>query len=224
MTPEITALYVIKSCFEHLKADFKANVRTDTILHKYFRDYYDFGKIKFLEIAENLVMAEEDSPRYLEFRLGYDTDRAKMPSIYITYSSDRRGSANTIGVGEGLMPMYDNRSDETKQKTFTRFFDSAITFTMLSDNAFEASAMSAIVEKCLISIWDRLHFFGFANPNISVTDVNYKNQQIPAGVFVKNIDLTFFRQVDVPTFEKFKIFDGDFATVAKYSTETQTNK
>jgi hypothetical protein len=139
-----------------------------------------------------------------------------MPSIYITYSSERRGSANTIGVGEGIMPMYENKGDGSFRKTFTRFFDTSITFTMLSDNAFEVSVMSTIVQKCLISIWDKMHFFGFANPNISVTDVNYKNQQIPAGVFAKNIDLSFFHQIDVPTFDKFEIFNGDFETYSKY--------
>ena len=196
--PELVLFNTVKSVLAFVRNDFHSHSNeADTWLYKMFNGHQVGSVYNFFEQAKAVFLYQEDSPRYLDVRLFFDTERAPMPTIHINLPSENEGE-NGIGVDEGFGDPIYNEVEKTFTKTYTRRYDADYNLIITSENPFEVIMIYHFLKAIFVAIFDHIQLSGLENPKTKGQDLQLYSEIIPQNVFMRGFGLSFSYDMIVP--------------------------
>jgi len=200
MIPDIHLHEIVKSCLKAIRADYAANsgVPSTTILWYLLNEtkQADTGKFQWYEEAvEIFINRNVDHPKYLDSRLFFDRERAKIPTIHVMMAGEDKG-ADGIGIDQGYIP--EQVIGTTQRPVLNRQFSMNANIIVTSNNSFETVIIYHVIKSMLISLYEHIQLFGFINPIISGRDIQLSQEVAPAGIYARSINFHASYELNVP--------------------------
>lgn len=196
--PELVLFNTVKSLLNFIRMDFHSVVdEKKTWLYKLFNGHH-VENYNFFQQAKQVFTQSIDSPRVLDVRLFFDSERAHMPTIHINLPSENEGE-NGIGIDEGFTDaLYDSDTNRF-QRTYTRRYDATYNLIITSDNPFEVVMIYHFLKLIMVATMDHIQLSGLENPKTGGQDLHLNSDLIPAGVYMRGLTLSFSYDISVPS-------------------------
>lgn len=205
LIPEVVIHNVISSAFAAVIDDWNLYTdKTRTILHEVFNkddngDVMKIGKFNYLEQAKSIFLKTNNNVRHIEITMGYNLERAALPTIHIILPSESKGE-NSIGMGEGYND-YD-MDDINNQYKETYNYTKQVTYNLLitSDNSSEVILIYHFLNYILVSLKNHIELSGLRNISFGGNDLNFQNELVPTTIFHRSLLFSFYYENRVTDF------------------------
>lgn len=159
----------------------------------------NIGKYQLFEQAQTVFLQPDDNPRKLDVRMGFDTQRADIPTLHITLPREQPAE-DGIGIDEGFGDTFYNDDDKEYTKTFTRRFSTNYSVMITSDNRNEVVLVYNVFRALLISAFDHMQLSGLENIKLSGGDLQINDRLAQNNIFMRSINVNFSYDLTVPDF------------------------
>lgn len=203
--PEITVFNAVNNCLKYLRDDFKRhNKEEDTFLYRNFNGIKtNDNSINFYDQAKKLLIVNEKRSRDLKIAMGYNLERAAMPTIHVIVPSEQAGGYDGIGVDHGYQPEDDSNYPKTSTISFSRSFKAQYNLLMTSDNIFEVLIMYHVVRALIISMIPMLDAKSqMKDIRLSGQDITLQQDLMPSNINHRILAISFSYDVDVQNIEE----------------------
>ena len=151
----------------------------------------ELGKFKFFDEAVNIIVdGGVEKKRKIEISVGYNMQRASVPTFHIVMPSESPKNAG-IGDNEGYTEGIDDKSNRTYFRTVTQ--DASVQYTIIitSDNVNEVLVLYNFLKACFLGMKAQLELRGFQNTKSGGTDLNLSDDLMPTNIFHRSFTLLF---------------------------------
>lgn len=221
--PETILYKVLRTVVDVVKEDFETITDKKKTLLWFFFGEDEFGErlefetFDFFDQSVSILTKKGDEVRALEITIGYNLNRAAMPTIHILLPSETPINSG-IGSNEGFQePIVDTQRNETIP-VLTQ--DSSVTYNLLitSDNMHEVLVLYHFLKGAFLSFKSQLELRGLQNATFGGQDIQFDEGLVPTHVFHRNFNLSFTYDFSVPD-----IFSRKFGTEFKIESIAQEN-
>lgn len=197
--PEITVFQALNALLEYIRSDFKNNPNEEkTFLYKNLKGEQIEG-IDLYQESKKLFLPTNKSQRAFKISMGYDLNRANLPTMHIIVPSDIDGGINGLGGDEGYIRSNDE-SRETKETIYSRGFGAQYNLLITSDNQYELLIIYHLFRALLVATTPQLDNdgkFGLRNLKLSGQDITLQQDLVPVHIFHRILAINFVYEVDV---------------------------
>lgn len=169
-----------------------ANLESESWLYRVFSGV-KYGSFDFYDEAINILISrDENSPKKLEVKIGWDFSHSSRPSLHIVAPSEVSGGENSIGMSEDTNQYYLN-DDDTNIDKVRRDYEGVYEIMINSDNEFEAELIYRFLQSLFQSAYATLQNSFAGTFSFSGKQVMFDPEIIPYNfirVFVININNT----------------------------------
>lgn len=205
--PEITIYNALESVIRYIRKDLSESTEDkNTILFKLLGEDIDgkpmsMNRWNFFKQAKKIFSDKQN----LSVNFGYNFDVAKIISLHIILPSEE-AAESAIGQDEG----YGDEIDENGQiqQYFTQNFRSNYQIMITSNNSSEVLTVYHILKSMLLMIFPHLEIMGLRLNKLSGSDVMFRDEMMPNGIFHKVINLSFNYELKVPQIMRKEIIRG----------------
>lgn len=202
LIPEIALYRMVKNILKFVKNDFANNTdKTKTMLYYLFNGMV-LNEYDFYQGAQLMLLKPLTDRRLVDVTVGYNMERAEMPTIHIILPSEQLNSA-PIGGNEGyhgyetLYNTIDNGNGtfteipQSMSPVFT--VDSFVTYNLLltSNNTLEVILLYNLLKYMCISLASTFELLGFQNCKFGGSDMLFDESLLPRQAFHRNFNITF---------------------------------
>jgi len=209
LIPQVRIFKILEYLLGYVKTDLEtkiiAKLESEAWLYRCFYDIEDFGSFNWYNQIKDLILADDEDARKLELRLGFDRDRATLPTIHIHTPSEAKGRINGLGVGFDEVDYYTNYNDAGEGDppsitySFSRSFLATYELITSAGNREETTAIYELLKAIMIA-GNNLFLGDFPSFEWSGRDIMLKPELIPTGIFVKSLMIQLDYLVSVPEF------------------------
>lgn len=202
LVPEIVLYNIVASLFSLVNKDYQDSVdKEDTILMRLLNKddncgQLQIGNFNYKEQAKNVFLKSASEARKLQITIGYNLERAHLPTIHIILPSESSDSKG-IGYGEGYIPYEVNEVEGTFYKKFTDVYRSSYSLMITSDNANEVVMIYHVLKNLFVSIFEVFEKEGLRDIKFSGQDLQFNNELMPTTIFHRNLSIDFFYETTV---------------------------
>lgn len=198
--PEITVYNAVSNCLKYLRDDFKRHIKEEnTFLYRNFYGVETNDKtINFYDQAKKLLILNNQKNRDLKISMGYNLERAAMPTIHVIVPSEQGSVYDGIGVDHGYQPEEDENDPKISTTSFSRSFKAQYNLLMTSDNIFEVLIMYHVMRSLIISMIPMLDAKSqMKDLRLSGQDITLQQDLMPTNINHRILALNFSYDVDV---------------------------
>ena len=205
--PDVILYNTIKGILTKIQDDYNsAATEPESILYK-LTNGVKLGDYDFFEQAKEVFFKDKDARRAVDLRVGWDTSRAGLPTIYINMPSEGVGPDNGLGVDEGIDTVYD-QSSGTYRNLYQRSFQSTYSIVITSNIRNEVVLIYNVLKAFMIPLMDHLEMEGLQNPKLSGRDLGMgDNKIVPKEIMMRTLNIEFYYDQSVED-----LFDTDYIT------------
>ena len=202
--PEHEIYKLLNLFLDVTRDDFNANSGVNSFLYHIFGDNdtdiperLKISTYDFFEQSKTVIL-RKDHPRSLKFSLGYNMEKANVPTIHITLPSESPKNAG-IGANEGYEDEIVDKANRKYKAVFTS--DYSVTYNLLitSDNMNEVLLIYNWLKCVMLSMHEQVEFRGFQNATFSGSDLSIDEDMVPNHIFCRNFNLAFTYDFSVPS-------------------------
>lgn len=205
--PEVTIYNALESVIRYIRKDLSESTEDkNTILFKLLGEDIDgkpmsMNRWNFFKQAKKIFSDKQN----LSVNFGYNFEVAKIISLHIILPSEE-AAESAIGQDEG----YGDEIDENGQiqQYFTQNFRSNYQIMITSNNSSEVLTVYHILKSMLLMIFPHLEIMGLRLNKLSGSDVMFRDEMMPNGIFHKVINLSFNYELKVPQIMRKEIIRG----------------
>jgi hypothetical protein len=155
-----------------------------------------YKNFDYFDQAKELFSRGSDHIRYVDVRLAFDASRANIPTIHVTLARD---SELSQGIGGNLNAFGTiDYQDDTHLNTNARINNASFSIIITSDNTFEVALIYELIRAMLIMLTPVLSDQGLENLKIGGGDITINSNLIPAGIYVRTLDIQCEYPIIVP--------------------------
>lgn len=206
--PEVTIYNALESVISYIREDLYNNEKEEnTILYKLLGEDINGKPMKmnrwnFFKQAKKIFTDKQN----LSVNFGYNFEVAKIISLHIILPSEE-AAESAIGQDEGYG---DEILDGMLQQYFTQNFRSNYQIMITSNNSSEVLTVYHILKSVLLMIFPHFEIMGLRLNKLSGSDVMFRDEMMPNGIFHKVINLSFNYELKVPQIIMKDIIKGIF--------------
>lgn len=195
--PEVIIYNALESIVRYIRTDLSANEKDeDTMLYKLLGENIDgkpmrMNRWNFFKQAKKIFTDKQN----LSVNFGYNFEVAKIVALHIILPSEE-AAESAIGQDEGYGDEW--TVDEKLQQFFTQNFRSNYQIMITSNNSSEVLTVYHILKAMLLMIFPHLEIMGLRLNKLSGSDVMFRDEMMPNGIFHKVINLSFNYELKVP--------------------------
>ncbi len=197
--PQIRIFRILNYLLGYVKTDLatkiSASVESEAWLYRVFFGI-EFGSFDFYTQIKALIQATDEKKKKLELVLGWDKDRATLPTIHIHTPMENKGRINGIGVGFDEVEYFEN-ADSTVTYSFNRSFLSNYEIIASGGSREEVTAIYELVKTLMIA-GSNMFLYEFPSFEFSGRDIMLKPELIPTGIFLKSVMIQLDYSLNVP--------------------------
>ena len=197
LVPELIIYDNLIKLFNFLRIDFEARAdEEDTILYQIFKKDVNsldltFNKIDYYQQAKSLFISRNnDSPRKLEVGMGFNLERASMPTIHIMMPSESPG-VSPIGTNQGYAASISGEAANEVFNVFTVGFSANYSLILTSNNQLEVMLIYIMLKSGFIGLKTQMELAGFQNVTFGGSDLMFNSEMIPDNIYSRNFNLNF---------------------------------
>lgn len=196
--PEIVIYNALESIIGYVRRDLSEKENDEnTILYKLLGQTADkkplvMNRWNFFKQAKKIFLDKGN----LSVNFGYNFEVAKIISLHIILPSEE-AAESAIGQDEGYGDEMDEES-QTEIQFFTQNFRSNYQIMITSNNSSEVLTVYHILKSLLLMIFPHLEIMGLRLNKLSGSDVMFRDEMMPNGIFHKVINLSFNYELKVP--------------------------
>lgn len=199
--PERILLTSLRSLLKLIRDDYNGQVdKNDSYLYRILGTI-NLDRYKFFDQAKQVLIANNDDPRFLEIQLFFKLTRAGLPTIHITLPNENSGLGG-LNIDENFQEQEISDDGLSYRPVYSRRFDTTYNLVITSDNTNEVVLIYHFLRAMLIPLFDHLNASGLEQCRISGSDLNLSHI-LPPNIFVRAINLSFSYDVNVA-----KLFDS----------------
>lgn len=204
--PEVTIYNALESVISYIRRDLAKNDEDkNTMLYRLLGEDIDRKPMKmnrwnFFKQAKKIFTDKQN----LSVNFGYNFDVAKIISLHIILPSEE-AAESAIGQDEGYG---DEVIGEDTYQCFTQNFRSNYQIMITSNNSSEVLTVYHILKAMLLMIFPHLEIMGLRLNKLSGSDVMFRDEMMPNGVFHKVLNLSFNYELKVPQMLSQEIVKG----------------
>lgn len=132
------------------------SLETESWLYRQFNGVI-YGEWDFYEqVIELLINRGVNSPRRLDIRIGFPSQKPTNPTIFITNPSERQNGINAIGFGEDMGQFYKN-ADDSIDNISNRGNEASYEIIITSNNAFETELIYRLIQALFIANYQTIN-------------------------------------------------------------------
>lgn len=197
--PEYILATHIENCLEYIKDDYnKQTNKKKTFLYKNVGGV-TFKKHDYFAIAVELFTAAKNKKQALEVTVGYNFERASMPTIHIIVPDEDNGPTDGIGFGEttdvAIVP------EDYSEKTFMRSFAANYNLLITSVNQEQTVLIYHLLRALLIGTFFTLDTQGLQNPKLRGQDITLQQDLMSPNIFHRILSISFFYEQEIINLE-----------------------
>lgn len=192
--PQLVLDDVLRKFLDIIRTDLQ-KPKDENILGRLFGSTARFRRDYYKEAADLFARTKESS-RFIDVRLMFDRERAKVPTVHLTVPSDSEESAG-IGNHQGYIDPVETLDGRATQSQYTRFFKGRFNIVFTSDNERECIVMYEVFRAMLLSASAHLEFMGLKNVNFGGQDLSVHPELIPPHIYMKMLTITTVYEVNV---------------------------
>lgn len=203
--PDITIIDTLEIILKAFRDDYIAVAdKNDSLLKKVFQDLRLSRYVFFDQIVELLITTEKD-PKHIKVNASYNPERYDELSIHVSLPNEQPGFADALNVGEGDDGVVLNNSDPNLatqyEKQFTRGWNATYHVVIVSTNRNEILALYHLIKLGLTSATNHLDLNGgLKNLKIGGQDLRGLDPNIPPGIFMRAITMSFGYESVAPSY------------------------
>lgn len=198
LIPELIIYDNLIKLFNFINLDFAAHTANEdkSILYQIFKidinqEDLTFNKTDYYEQAKNVfILRNNDSHRKIEVALGFNMQRASLPTIHIMMPSETPG-ISPIGTNLGYAGSLSTNNSHQVHNVYTVGFSASYSLIITSDNSLEVILMYILLKSCFIGIKTQLELSGFQNVQYGGSDLILNMDFVPPGMFTRNFNVNF---------------------------------
>jgi len=198
LVPELIIYDNLIKLFNFVSLDFAAHPGAEdkTILwHIFQKDVNDmdltFNKTDYYQQAKNiLILRNNDSPRKIEVGMGFNMERASLPTIHIMMPTETPG-VSPIGTNQGYRPGIGGDTAQDVYNVFTVGFSAQYSLIITSDNSLEVLLIYIMLKSGFIGLKTQMELAGFQNVTFGGSDLMFSQEFMPQNVYSRNFNLNF---------------------------------
>lgn len=199
LIPEVILYNTVKAFQDIVASDYKAaSDKTQTILNDLFAldsnaNVLKIENFNYLEQAIALFTRTEESPRQFQVNIGYNLNRAMLPTVHIMLPQESPGKYDAIGWDEGdTSTVYHPEANPqyeliTRARTYHATFDLMIT----SDNSSEVLLIYYFIRAMLLYTVNTFELMGMHNYATTGQDIQLDPAYAPPNIFHRTIRIDF---------------------------------
>lgn len=205
--PEVIIYNALESIIKYVRTDLSTSEKDeDTMLYRLLGENIDGKPMKmnrwnFFNQAKKIFNDKQN----LSVNFGYNFEVAKIIALHIILPSEE-AAESAIGQDEGYGDTWTD--DERFQQFFTQNFRSNYQIMITSNNSSEVLTVYHILKSMLLMIFPHLEIMGLRLNKLSGSDVMFKDEMMPNGIFHKVINLSFNYELKVPQMLTREIIKG----------------
>lgn len=182
---------------EFIRTDYEnATDKTNSFLYRVLEDDRDNG-YDFYRNAVQIFTRDKGYKNRIETRLGFDPDRATLPTLHVREPAASKGRTDGIGFfGNNVFDNEDDTSSTSAKKSFQSKFELMIT----GSNSNEVIIIKEVLKSAIIGAYESLQIGFFDLIDFSSRELIIQNESY-GGVplFAKTIELTIsYEKTDIP--------------------------
>lgn len=205
--PEVIIYNALESIIKYVRTDLSTSEKDeDTMLYRLLGENIDGKPMKmnrwnFFNQAKKIFTDKQN----LSVNFGYNFEVAKIVALHIILPSEE-AAESAIGQDEGYGDEW--TADEKLQQFFTQNFRSNYQIMITSNNSSEVLTVYHILKSMLLMIFPHLEIMGLRLNKLSGSDVMFRDEMMPNGIFHKVINLSFNYELKVPQMLTREIIKG----------------
>lgn len=196
LAPELIIYDNLVKLFNFVNIDYEARTdKTKTILYQIFhRDVNNmrltFNKVDYYEQAKNIfIFRDNDHKRKVEVNMGFNMERASLPTIHILMPSDTPGSS-PIGSNIGYQHALDSETANLKHEVLTISFSSVYNLLITSNNQMEVLIIYLMMKSGFLGLKTQLELLGLQNVVFGGNDLTLSQDMVP-DLYTRSFNLSF---------------------------------
>lgn len=182
---------------EFIKTDYENQTdKTNSFLYKVIGDNADNGYDYYTEAISVFTKTTSDK-RKLETRLGFDPDRAMIPTIHVREPAKTKGKSDSIGfIGQEYYTNEDGTISNQARKSYSATYDLMIT----GGNTMEVIMICEVIESALLATYESLTIPDWIDLlDFSTKELIMANDSLPKPLFAKTISIpTSYEKDNIP--------------------------
>lgn len=197
LVPELIIYDNLIKLLNFISLDFAAQTsEQNTILwHIFKNDVNDmnlvFNKTDYFQQAKNIFIARNnDHPRKIEIGMGFNLERASLPTIHIMMPTETPG-VSPIGTNQGYFETIDGANANDLYNVFSVGFSAQYSLIITSDNSLEVLLIYVLLKSGFIGLKTQMELAGFQNVTFGGSDLMFSQEFVPQNVFSRNFNLNF---------------------------------
>lgn len=205
--PEVIIYNALESIIKYVRTDLSTSEKDEnTMLYRLLGENIDGKPMKmnrwnFFNQAKKIFTDKQN----LSVNFGYNFEVAKIVALHIILPSEE-AAESAIGQDEGYGDEW--TADEKLQQFFTQNFRSNYQIMITSNNSSEVLTVYHILKSMLLMIFPHLEIMGLRLNKLSGSDVMFRDEMMPNGIFHKVINLSFNYELKVPQMLTREIIKG----------------
>lgn len=196
--PEVILFNTASKFLKMITDDFTASPSEEcTILYNIFKlddndDELFYSNFNWYQQAKDLLLRTSKSVRRLELNIGYNLQRAAVPSIHILLPTETKGRFDSIGQSESVPFQKPAVACEDKLWVSKETSHSSVYHLMItSDNSSEVLIVYYFLKYMFTVLNDHLGLKGLLNLSASGQDVNIQQDLASPHIFHRNFSIQF---------------------------------
>lgn len=198
--PQLILDDVLRKFLDILRDEIEAKQRKNSILDTLFGQTSRFRRDYYKEAVDLFERSSQTHSRFIDVRLMFDRERAKIPTIHLTVPSDEEFSPG-INNHEGYVDPIISEDGRTSTPVFTRMFRGRFNVVFTSDNERECVMMYEVFRAMLLSASTHLELSGLKNIKFGGQDLSINPDLIPAHIYMKMMTITCVYEVNALSLE-----------------------
>jgi len=153
LIPILKIKKVVDLMLEFIKTDYENQTdKNNSFLYRVIGGNQDNG-YDFYEQAVSIFTRGENNSRQIETRLGFDPNRAQIPTIHIRQPSKMKGKSDGIGfISEDIYVNEDSTISSQGRKSYSSKYELMIT----AGKTLEVIIITEIIEAAMLSTYESL--------------------------------------------------------------------
>lgn len=172
-----------------------------------------YDKANYYEEAVKIFVKRRKKPDQLSVTIGYNSERAAIPTIHIIIPTEEPGVADGIGFDEGDNPPQIIEGVGVTQN-FVRSFSANYSLLITTQSLQETIIIYHVLRAGLIIFFQNIAFDGLMNLKFSGNDITLQQDLIPQNIYHKILSISFFYELNVVNLI-YKNLTGDFSLTFK---------
>lgn len=205
LIPEIILYNTLKAFKQVVANDYNnATDKSQTILNDLFgvdnnNIPLQYENFNYLEQAIAVLARTDEHVRKFQVSIGYNLQRAFLPTVHILLPQESPGRYDSIGFGEGEIAPQFNLTSLPQSEIDTRIKSSTATFDLMitSDNTSEVLLLYYFIKAMLLYVGDTFELLGLHNFKTTGMDIQLDDRTAPTNIFHRTLRTEFDYQSEV---------------------------